>query len=58
MLVQIWCNILCGDTYETYGNYMELELLEEFDNEKYSLDVLRTNGPKGNIQYPDVQTIA
>lgn len=44
--------ILTGDAYETYGNYMELELLEEFDDEKYSLDVLRANGLKGNIQCP------
>ncbi len=44
--------VLDGQPYETYGNYMELELLEMFSNEKYSLDVLRKKGMKGNVQGP------
>lgn len=35
-----------------YSNYMELELVEEFDDTKYSLDVLRSKGLKGNMQGP------
>jgi hypothetical protein len=31
---------------------MELELLEEFDSIKYSLEFLRKQGLKGNIQGP------
>ncbi len=44
--------VLDGEPYESYGNYMELELLEEFIDTKYSLDVLRDKGLKGNIQGP------
>ena len=44
--------VLNGEPYETYGNHMELELVEEFDDTKYSLDVLRNRGLKGNIQGP------
>jgi len=44
--------VLNGEPYEAYGNHMELELLEEFDDTKYSLDVLRSRGLKGNIQGP------
>lgn len=42
--------VLNGEPYETYGNYMELELTAEFDDAKYSLDVLKDKGLKGNIQ--------
>lgn len=44
--------VLIGDPFENYGNYMELELLEEFDDNTYSLMVLKENGLKGNIQGP------
>ena len=44
--------VLNGEPYEEYGNHMELELLEEFDNTKYSLEVLKAKGLKGNIQGP------
>ena len=44
--------VLDGEPYENYGNHMELELLEEYDNFKYSLSALRANGLRGNIQGP------
>ena len=44
--------VLNGEPYETYGNHMELELIEEFSDKKYSLGVLRAKGLKGNIQGP------
>lgn len=44
--------MLNGEPYEKYGNYMELILVEEFDDTKYSLAVLRAKGLKGNIQGP------
>lgn len=44
--------VLNGEPYETYGNHMELELVEEFAVAKYSLKVLRGKGLKGNIQGP------
>lgn len=36
----------------TYPKYMELELLETFDENRYSIEVLRSRGLKGNIQGP------
>lgn len=44
--------VLNGESYENYGNYMELELLEEFDIKRYSLQVLREKGLRANIQGP------
>ena len=44
--------VLDGEPYESYGNHMELEFVEEFDTTKYSLQVLREKGLKGNIQGP------
>lgn len=44
--------VVNGEPYENYGNYMELELLEKFDNVKYSLEFLKNQGLKGNIQGP------
>lgn len=44
--------VLNGELYENYGNHMELQLLEKYDDNKYSLNVLRENGLEGNIQGP------
>ena len=44
--------VLNGQVYIDYGNHMELELIEKYDDEKYSLTVLRNKGLKGNIQGP------
>ena len=44
--------VLNGDPYEQYGNHMELELIEEYEDTQYSLEVLRSKGLKGNIQGP------
>lgn len=44
--------VLDGEPYEKYGNHMELELIEEFDNRQYALGVLRSKGLTGNIQGP------
>ena len=44
--------IIVGDNYVGYGNHMELELLESFDDNKWSISVLRENGLAGNIQGP------
>lgn len=44
--------VLNGELYENYGNHMELQLLEKYDDNKYSLNVLRENGLEGNIQEP------
>lgn len=44
--------VLEGEQYEEYGNYMEFELIEKYDDERYSLQVLRDKGLKGNIQGP------
>lgn len=44
--------ILHGDTYENYGNYMELEVLEKYNVSRFHKDVLVANGLKGNIQGP------
>lgn len=44
--------VLNGDPYEHYGNHMELELLEEYEDTRYSLEVLRSKGLKGQIQGP------
>ncbi len=44
--------VLDGELFEYYGNYMELQLIEEFNKSKYSLTVLKQNGLKGNIQGP------
>ena len=44
--------VINGEPYELYGNHMELELIEEFNDVRYSLEKLRENGLKGNIQGP------
>ena len=44
--------VLNGTTYESYGNYMELELIEEFERTRFSIEILQANGLKGNIQGP------
>lgn len=35
-----------------YGRYMELELIEKYDDQRYSIDRLRSKGLKGTIQGP------
>lgn len=42
--------VLNGETYQNYGNYMELEMLEEYDISRFCIDVLMVNGLKGRIQ--------
>ena len=44
--------VINGEPFENYGNYMELELIEVFDDDRYSLDRLRLKGMKGNVQGP------
>ena len=44
--------IVDGTPYVAYENHMELELLESFDDERYSLSALIRKGLKGNIQGP------
>lgn len=44
--------VVNGEPYEAYGNHMELELLEVYDDCKYSLEVLRQKGLKGSLQSP------
>lgn len=41
-----------GQPYINYGNYMELELLSDFENESIHLTSLKEHGMKGNIQGP------
>ncbi|MBQ7104015.1 MAG: hypothetical protein IJN89_08160 [Anaerotignum sp.] len=35
-----------------YGRYMELELIEKYDDKRYPIETLRSRGLKGNIQGP------
>ena len=35
-----------------YGRYMELELIEKYDDQRYSIDRLRSKGLKGTVQGP------
>ncbi len=44
--------IIDGTNYETYGNYMELELLEKYAADQITLNALTDCGMKGNIQSP------
>ena len=44
--------IVDGKPFVSYGNYMEIELLEEYPEDCFSIDILRSNGLKGNIQGP------
>ncbi len=41
-----------GKPYEHYGNYMKLELSEEYDASKFSFGILTANGLKGRIWGP------
>lgn len=41
-----------GDVYERYGNYMELEAIEEYDDDFLTIAKMRECGLKGNIQSP------
>lgn len=42
--------VLIGDIYENYGNYMELELIKEYDADSLTLTKMQTLGLKGCIQ--------
>ena len=42
--------VINGDPFENYGNYMELELLEKFNETQFHRDILVKHGLKGNIQ--------
>ena len=44
--------ILHGESYENYGNYMELELVEKYESSRFYIDILVSNGLKGRIQGP------
>ena len=44
--------VLNGETYQNYGNYMELQLMEKFDKAQFHVNVLVANGLKGRIQGP------
>lgn len=44
--------VLNGEPYNNYMNYMELELLEKYDNHQYAFEVLKETGLKGSIQGP------
>lgn len=41
-----------GDVYERYGNYMELELIQEYNDDFLNIDKMHSLGMKGNIQSP------
>lgn len=41
-----------GDVYERYGNYMELELIREYNDDFLTIDKMHSLGMKGNIQSP------
>lgn len=41
-----------GDVFERYGNYMELELIEEYANDFLTIDKMHNMGLRGNIQSP------
>ncbi len=44
--------VIKGDNYSNYGNYMELELLNKFDDNRLDLKVLQANGLKRYVQGP------
>lgn len=44
--------VINGTTFENYGNYMELEMIEKYDPSKFHYDTLVANGLKGRIQGP------
>lgn len=44
--------VLNGETFQNYGNYMELQLMQKFDDSQYHFDILVANGLKGRIQGP------
>ncbi len=44
--------VINGEEYENYGNYMELELLEEYEQSRFSIEALKANGLHGGIQGP------
>lgn len=44
--------VVDGDPFIAYGNYMEIELLKEYSDDKYSIEVLNKHGLSGNIQGP------
>lgn len=44
--------VVNGLPYEKYGNHMELELIETYDDKKYALEILKQKGLNGNIQEP------
>lgn len=44
--------VLNGEQYENYGNHMEIELIEGYNNQIYSLASLKAKGLTGNIQGP------
>lgn len=44
--------VIKGENYTNYGNYMELELLNELNDEKLDFNFLQENGLNGNIQGP------
>lgn len=44
--------VICGETYQHYGRYMELELIYSFSPETYPLSYLKEHGLSGNVQGP------
>ena len=44
--------VIKGENYINYGNYMELELLNELNDEKLDFTSLQENGLNGNVQGP------
>lgn len=44
--------VINGESYENYGNYMELQLEEVYEPSRFSTSVLVENGLKGRIQGP------
>lgn len=41
-----------GLAYENYGNYMELKWLEKYPSDRFTLDKMKAEGLRGNIQGP------
>lgn len=43
--------VIHGEAYENYGRYMELQLLEKYENQKLSLEILKDHGLR-SVQGP------
>lgn len=42
--------VIDGSPFINYGRYLTLKLIEKFDSKEFSLEILKKNGLKGNLQ--------